>query len=74
MKSYLNDAFSKSVGQTATKVALLVGTLLAMINHYPAISTLHFTNQTLYQIALTHCVPDRVSTYSPIKYIRNVRK
>jgi len=74
MKDYLNVAFSKSVVQTATKVALLVGTLLVMINHYSAISSLHFTEQAFFQIALTYCVPYAVSTYSSVKYIRSGQK
>lgn len=70
MKRYLKQAFSLPVVITALKVALLVGTLLAIINHFSAITAYTLTKQNILQIALSYCVPYAVSTYSSVKFIR----
>jgi hypothetical protein len=49
------------------KMALVVGTLLAVINHGQAIATGHFTFDRLLSLLLTYCVPFAVSMYSQIQ-------
>ncbi len=49
------------------KMALLVGTLLAVINHGQAIVTGHFTSDRLFPMLLTYCVPFSVAMYSQIQ-------
>ncbi len=49
------------------KMALVVGTLLAVINHGQAIVTGHFTSDRLLSLLLTYCVPFAVSLYSQIQ-------
>ncbi len=49
------------------KMALVVGTLLAVINHGQAIFTGHFTSDRLLPMLLTYCVPFSVSMYSQIQ-------
>jgi len=49
------------------KMALLVGTLLAVINHGQAIVTGHFTSDRLFPMLLTYCVPFSVAMYSQIR-------
>ena len=66
---YLTIAFSKKVFPTALKVSLVVGTLLAVINHYPAMQSLSLSSENVFQILLTYLVPYSVSTYSSIKVI-----
>ena len=54
---------------TALKVALVVGTMLALINHSPALFSLSLTKHNVVQILLTYLVPYGVSTYSSVKVI-----
>jgi hypothetical protein len=49
------------------KMALVVGTLLAVINHGQAIVTGHFTSDRLLPMLLTYCVPFTVAMYSQIQ-------
>jgi hypothetical protein len=49
------------------KMALIVGTLLAVINHGEAIVTGHFTSDRLLPMLLTYCVPFSVAMYSQIQ-------
>ncbi len=49
------------------RMALVVGTLLAVINHGQAIVTGHFTSDRLLSLLLTYCVPFSVAMYSQIQ-------
>jgi hypothetical protein len=49
------------------KMALVVGTLLAVINHGRALLTGHFTPGELFPVCLTYCVPFAVSMYSQVQ-------
>lgn len=49
------------------KMALVVGTLLAVINHGQAIITGRFTSDQLLPLCLTYCVPFAVAMYSQIQ-------
>ncbi len=49
------------------RMALVVGTLLALINHGQAMFTGHFTSDRLLPMLLTYCVPFTVAMYSQIQ-------
>jgi hypothetical protein len=49
------------------KMALIVGTILALINHGQAMFTGHFTYDQLVPLLLTYCVPFTVSMYSQVQ-------
>src|SRR5215470_19525310 len=49
------------------RMTLVVGTLLAVINHGQAIVTGHFTSDRLLSLLLTYCVPFSVAMYSQIQ-------
>ena len=49
------------------KMALVVGTLLAVINHGQALLTGHFTPGELLPLCLTYCVPFAVTMYSQVQ-------
>jgi hypothetical protein len=66
-----NRIFLRPVVLTAIKVALVVGTVLALINHGPALLALELSRQQILQIALTYLVPYAVSTYSSVKMMQN---
>ena len=67
---FLSLALSRSVVLTAIKVALVVGTLLALINHYDKLATLNFQRSDIYKILLTYLVPYGVSTWSAVKALQ----
>jgi len=63
-------AFSQQVVSRALKVALVVGTLLALINHSEKILALSLTAPDWTKIALTYLVPYGVSTWSAVGAIK----
>ena len=66
-----SDIFLRPVVLTAIKVALVVGTILALINHGPALLALEVSRQQILQITLTYLVPYCVSTHSSVKVLQN---
>jgi len=67
----INYIFLRPVVLTALKVALFVGTILAMINHSPALLGMELSRKKVPKIALTYVVRYRVSTYSPVNFLLN---
>ena len=67
---FLALALRPEVILTACKVALLVGTILALINHGPALLDGQSSPARLLQIALTYLVPYCVSTYSAVRALQ----
>lgn len=63
-ESFFALAVSRSVVTRALKVALLVGTLLALINHIDAVLAGSFAVKNFIQVVLSYLVPYAVSTYS----------
>ncbi|MCV6606206.1 MAG: nitrate/nitrite transporter NrtS [Porticoccaceae bacterium] len=72
MKRILAIALSKQVVKTATKIAVVVGTLLVLINHYPEIASGSVSKNNLMQMLFTYLVPYGVSTYSSTKALLEV--
>lgn len=64
-------AFSRKVVLSAVKMSLLVGTLLAFINHSEAFMTLNLSMDKVLKVLLTYLVPYCVSTYSAVKAIQD---
>lgn len=65
-------AFSKDVVSTAMKLALIVGTILGLINHGPDIVNNTLSSGQVFQILITYLVPYSVSTYSSVKSIKRM--
>jgi len=63
-------ARSKLVVKRATRIALIVGTILAVINHGHRLINLDVDLSMLLRISLTFCVPYAVSTYSSVLALR----
>jgi hypothetical protein len=63
-------ATSRSVVQRATVVALVVGSILVIINHGDAIVRGDLSAGRLIRIVLTIAVPYCVSTYSSVSALR----
>ena len=51
---------------TALKVAFVVGSVLALINHGPAMMRFSLSFENICQMLLTYLVPYTVSTYSAV--------
>lgn len=68
--SFLSLSLSRSVVVAAIKVALVVGTLLALINHYDKLATMNFQQSDIFKILLTYLVPYGVSTWSAVKALQ----
>ena len=68
--SYVSIALQPNVRNRAFKVALVVGTILAAINHTDAIVTGTFGFGNSVKVLLTYFVPYAVSTYSSIGAIQ----
>lgn len=71
---FLDLALTSKVVKPALKVALFVGTLLALINHGSAILLMDLDISRFFQIVLTYFVPYGVSTYSAVKAIQSIEK
>ncbi|HSH37370.1 MAG TPA: nitrate/nitrite transporter NrtS [Chthoniobacterales bacterium] len=54
------------------KVAIVVGTILAVVNHYDAILSGTFSTRTVVQIAVTYLVPFCVSTFASALQARHI--
>lgn len=71
MGDWLKIAFQKTVYVRAVKVALLVGTILVLINHGGTLLQGSFSGKKLFQIVLTYLVPYVVSTYVSVETVRH---
>ena len=69
MKLFLEAALERGTIATSAKVALLVGSILAMINYGDRI-LLHGDMRALdwFKLAVTYCVPYCVATYGAARY------
>jgi len=70
-QGFFSLAFSRQVLTRSIKVAFIVGTLLAFINHGDKILTMTLTIKSILQIFLTYLVPFAVSTWSAVKAIES---
>ena len=72
--SFFNIALRKSVVRRAIKIALVVGCILALINHGDRIIFQNMKPLDWFKILLTFCVPYCVSTVSSVLAIKQEGK
>ena len=70
MKTWLKLAIRRDVVRRSVKIALVVGTLLAVINHYDRILAGTWSIEMIAKIALTYLVPYSVSTVAAVGALR----
>ena len=70
INKFIKIALLKEVVFMALKMSLIVGSVLALINHSDVIFEGTLTRVNVYQIILTFLVPYSVSTYSSVKTIQ----
>lgn len=68
--SFLQLALLPGVVKRALKVAAVVGTLLALINHADAVLNGTFAAKNTLQVILSYLVPYAVATYSAVGTLR----
>jgi hypothetical protein len=64
---FVSYALERDTLIRSTKTALVVGTVLGLINHGQALLTGHFTLEHLGPLLLTYLVPFSVATYGQIQ-------
>ncbi|MGC8488121.1 MAG: nitrate/nitrite transporter NrtS [Clostridia bacterium] len=70
VKRQLEAIFYPPLVKTATKTALVVGTVLALINHGGVLLSGHMTGTLALKILLTFVVPYAVATYGAVSTSR----
>ncbi|HEC93850.1 MAG TPA: hypothetical protein ENI56_00540 [Candidatus Kaiserbacteria bacterium] len=71
MKLFLKHAIHKDCIFISIKAGLVVGTILALINHYHAIFSGTVTTTEILQILATYFVPYLVATFGSAMQARN---
>jgi hypothetical protein len=66
-RSIISYCLERATLLFALKLALVVGTILALINHGQTILTGHLTFDQLIPMLITYCVPFSVSIYSQVQ-------
>lgn len=69
-QSFVSVALSRMVVTRAIKVAIIVGTILAFINHGEKILSMSLPSQDWFKVILTYLVPYCVSTWSAVGAIK----
>ena len=73
-QSFLSLAMRREVAGEALKIAIVVGTVLCLINQTPAYMNDEMSHSNMWQILLTYLVPYCVATYSSVKVMRKFMK
>jgi hypothetical protein len=68
--SWLSFALRRDVVARSTRVALLVGTILALINHGGRLLAMDLDGEATLKILLTYLVPYCVSTWASVQALR----
>lgn len=66
MSKWFEIAFREDVVKRSSKVSLIVGTLLTVINQLDLILTQGISVIVAFKVLLTYCVPYCVATYSSV--------
>lgn len=66
MTEWFEVAGQKAIVQRSLRIALIVGSLLTLINHYDVLFGEPLTTTRLVKILLTYCVPYCVSTFASV--------
>jgi hypothetical protein len=74
MREWLNTAARHDVAVRALKLAVVVGTILAVINHGDKVLALALSSADALKIGVTYFVPYCVSTISSVGALRGQKK
>lgn len=71
MTTWFRTARQPDIVARSTKVALIIGTILAVINQGDVLLDGAPGAMTIVKIVMTYCVPYAVSTYASVEAVRN---
>ena len=74
MRAWLAIAFQESVYKRALKMTVVVGSILAFINHGDSLISGDMTTAEWIKVALTFLVPYCVSTFASVQAIRQLSR
>ena len=74
MRAWLAIAFQESVYKRALKMTVVVGLILAFINHGDSLISGGMTTAEWIKVALTFLVPYCVSTFASVQAIRQLSR
>lgn len=66
MREWVEFAMQPEIVKRSVKIALIVGTLLTLINHYDLLFGEQLSTIKITKILLTYCVPYCVSTFASV--------
>lgn len=69
-RGFLSIAFSRRVVVQAIRIAIIVGTILALINHGEKILGMSLSGRDWFKVIISYLVPYVVSTWSAVGGIR----
>ncbi|MFK8022299.1 MAG: nitrate/nitrite transporter NrtS [Pseudomonadales bacterium] len=69
-ETWLQTSMRPDIVRRAARVAIIVGTILALINYGDRMLTLTLDNTAIAKILLTYLVPYGVSTWSAVQVAR----
>lgn len=73
-RKWFEIATRKDIFKRSLKIALIVGSILALLNHGDKIISARYTINDIIKILITYLVPFCVSTYSSVAYeINNIK-
>ena len=72
MTGLLRDLADRELLFRSLRTALLIGTILGLINHYDSLG--HLTSHQMAQIGVTYLVPFSVATYGQVMGKRQERR
>ncbi|MDD9867751.1 MAG: nitrate/nitrite transporter NrtS [Candidatus Campbellbacteria bacterium] len=73
-KSIFHHARHPHILKTSIRTALIVGTVLALINHFDSIFTWTLTSTQVFQILITYLVPFSVASYAAAKHAQRIEE
>lgn len=74
MREWVEFAIQPEIRKRSVKIALVVGTLLTLINHYDLLFGEPLSAIKMTKILLTYCVPYCVSTFASVSTKLEQRK
>lgn len=72
MKLFIKHATDPVCVKRSIKVALVVGTILFLINHYDELYYMTLNSTNIFQIGLTYLVPYLVATFGSASQARHI--
>lgn len=70
IRAFLAVCFRREIVRRSTRIAIVVGTVLVLINHGDALHSGDVSLARIGRMLLTYCVPYVVATYAAVQALR----